>query len=149
MYENKEIAARMKNEPEVKKYMKKVMPYIQMVKERYEQIGSRAIDLQSPFDEMNVLNENIGYVTSTLELDGVEVNIFCRLVKCSSKINFIFATEFYENFRSNIQLRAIMLSKKIPILVILRITFTEFPVFILRLVLKMRKFSKMRLNLGG
>jgi len=49
------------------------MPYIQMVKERYEQIGSRAIDLQSPFDEMNVLNENIGYVTSTLELDGVEV----------------------------------------------------------------------------
>merc|ERR1712227_546764 len=73
MYENKEIAARMKNEPEVKKYMKKVMPYIQMVKERYEQIGSRAIDLQSPFDEMNVLNENIGYVTSTLELDGVEV----------------------------------------------------------------------------
>ena len=73
MYENKAIAQRMKSEPEVKKYMKKVMPYVQMVKERVGQIGERALDLTSPFDEMQVLNENIDYMTNTLELDGIEV----------------------------------------------------------------------------
>lgn len=71
-FDNKAIAARMKTEPAVKKYMKKVMPYIQMVKERYEAIGKRALDLTSPFDEMKVLNESMGYMTSALEL-GIDV----------------------------------------------------------------------------
>jgi len=75
MYENKEIAARMKGEPDVKKYMKKVMPYVQMVKERFEQIGIRALDLTSPFDEMDILNQNIDYMAQTLELDGIDVRI--------------------------------------------------------------------------
>jgi len=71
-FDNKAIAARMKTEPDVKKYMKKVMPYIQMVKERYEAIGKRALDLTSPFDEMKVLNESMSYMTSALEL-GIDV----------------------------------------------------------------------------
>ena len=73
MYDNNDIAKRMKTEPEVKKYMKKVMPYIQMVKERFETIGVRALDLVSPFDEMKILNENAEYLAQTLQLDGVQV----------------------------------------------------------------------------
>ena len=73
MYENNEIAKKMKSNADVKKYMKKVMPYIQMVKERFEKIGIRALDLQSPFDEMKILNENLEYMAQTLELDGMEV----------------------------------------------------------------------------
>jgi len=75
--ENKEIAGQLKTIPEVKKYMKKVMPYVQMVKERYELIGERALDLTSPFDEMTILNESIDYINATLEstfgLQGVQI----------------------------------------------------------------------------
>lgn len=71
-FDNKTIAARMKTEQDVKKYMKKVMPYIQMVKERYEAIGKRALDLTSPFDEMKVLNESMSYMTCALEL-GIDI----------------------------------------------------------------------------
>ena len=90
--ENKEIAAQLKTVPEVKKFMKKVMPYVQMVKgkmnfvfelftkkiERYELIGERALSLTSPFDEMEILNESIDYIQATLEstfgLQGVQVS---------------------------------------------------------------------------
>ena len=58
----------------MKKYMKKVMPYVQMVKERYELIGERALSLTSPFDEMKILKENSDYITGTLELQGINVS---------------------------------------------------------------------------
>ena len=54
--------------------MKKVMPYVQMVKERYELIGERALSLTSPFDEMKILKENADYITGTLELQGINVS---------------------------------------------------------------------------
>lgn len=54
--------------------MKKVMPYVQMVKERYELIGERALSLTSPFDEMKILKENSDYITGTLELQGINVS---------------------------------------------------------------------------
>ena len=59
------------------------MPYVQMVKERYDLIGERALSLTSPFDEMKILTENTDYITSTLELQGINVSIFmgslCRI----------------------------------------------------------------------
>ena len=58
----------------MKKYMKKVMPYVQMVKERYDLIGERALSLTSPFDEMKILKENSDYITGTLELQGINVS---------------------------------------------------------------------------
>merc|ERR1711892_1347588 len=73
----KEIAGQLKTVPEVKKFMKKVMPYVQMVKERYELIGERALDLTSPFDEHAILSESIDYIQATLEstfgLQGVQI----------------------------------------------------------------------------
>ena len=70
----KDIAAQLKKVDAVKKYMKKVMPYVQMVKERYELIGERALSLTSPFDEMKILKENADYITGTLELQGINVS---------------------------------------------------------------------------
>ena len=70
----KDIAAQLKKVDAVKKYMKKVMPYVQMVKERYELIGERALSLTSPFDEMKILKENSDYITGTLELQGINVS---------------------------------------------------------------------------
>ena len=70
----KDIAAQLKKVDAVKKYMKKVMPYVQMVKERYDLIGERALSLTSPFDEMKILKENSDYITGTLELQGINVS---------------------------------------------------------------------------
>lgn len=71
--DNKIIAAQLKNIPELKKYMKKVMPFVQAIKEKVEKTGINALNLTLDFDEMGVLNKNILYLTNTLELEGVDV----------------------------------------------------------------------------
>ncbi|XP_013388845.1 leucine--tRNA ligase, cytoplasmic isoform X1 [Lingula anatina] len=71
--ENKEIAAAFGNKPELKKYMKKVMPFVQLVKEGVAQKGVEAMNLTLDFDEKAVLEANLTYLVSTLELEGLEV----------------------------------------------------------------------------
>ncbi|KAM5299815.1 leucine--tRNA ligase, cytoplasmic isoform 2-T2 [Ctenodactylus gundi] len=71
--DNKVIASELGNLPELKKYMKKVMPFVAMVKENVEKMGPRVLDLQLEFDEQAVLMENIVYLTNSLELEHIEV----------------------------------------------------------------------------
>ncbi|KAL9836093.1 leucine--tRNA ligase, cytoplasmic [Geothlypis trichas] len=71
--DNKVIASELNTLPELKKYMKKVMPFVAMVKENLEKNGSRVLDLELEFDERAVLMENIVYLTNSLELDHIEV----------------------------------------------------------------------------
>ncbi|XP_033622748.1 leucine--tRNA ligase, cytoplasmic isoform X1 [Fukomys damarensis] len=71
--DNKVIASELGNMPELKKYMKKVMPFVAMVKENVEKMGPRVLDLQLEFDEQAVLMENIVYLTNSLELEHIEV----------------------------------------------------------------------------
>ncbi|CAK8697067.1 unnamed protein product [Clavelina lepadiformis] len=72
--ENKIIAGKLKERPQLKKYMKKVMPFVASVKEIVAQSGvDQGLALTSPFDELSVLQNNSTYLTDTLELDGVEV----------------------------------------------------------------------------
>uniref|UniRef100_A0A8C6EWS3 Leucine--tRNA ligase, cytoplasmic n=2 Tax=Marmota marmota marmota TaxID=9994 RepID=A0A8C6EWS3_MARMA len=71
--ENKVIATELGNLPELKKYMKKVMPFVAMIKENVEKMGPRVLDLQLEFDEQTVLMENIVYLTNSLELEHIEV----------------------------------------------------------------------------
>uniref|UniRef100_A0A8B9ZHL6 Leucine--tRNA ligase, cytoplasmic n=1 Tax=Anas platyrhynchos TaxID=8839 RepID=A0A8B9ZHL6_ANAPL len=71
--DNKVIASELSNLPELKKYMKKVMPFVAMIKENLEKKGSRVLDLELEFDEQAVLMENIVYLTNSLELDHIEV----------------------------------------------------------------------------
>lgn len=71
--DNKVIANELGNFPELKKYMKKVMPFVAMIKENVEKIGPRVLDLQLEFDEQAVLMENIVYLTNSLELEHIEV----------------------------------------------------------------------------
>ncbi|XP_006891165.1 PREDICTED: leucine--tRNA ligase, cytoplasmic isoform X1 [Elephantulus edwardii] len=71
--DNKVIASELGNLPELKKYMKKVMPFVAMIKENLEKIGARVLDLQLEFDEQAVLMENIVYLTNSLELEHIEV----------------------------------------------------------------------------
>ncbi|KAM4868232.1 leucine--tRNA ligase, cytoplasmic isoform X2 [Urocitellus parryii] len=71
--DNKVIANELGNLPELKKYMKKVMPFVAMIKENVEKMGPRVLDLQLEFDEQTVLMENIVYLTNSLEIEHIEV----------------------------------------------------------------------------
>uniref|UniRef100_A0ABI7Y6B3 leucine--tRNA ligase n=1 Tax=Felis catus TaxID=9685 RepID=A0ABI7Y6B3_FELCA len=71
--DNKIIASELGSLPELKKYMKKVMPFVAMIKENLEKMGPRVLDLQLEFDEQAVLMENIVYLTNSLELEHIEV----------------------------------------------------------------------------
>ncbi|XP_027697624.1 leucine--tRNA ligase, cytoplasmic [Vombatus ursinus] len=71
--DNKIIASELGSLPELKKYMKKVMPFVAMMKENLEKTGPQVLDLQLEFDEQGVLMENIVYLTNSLELDHIEV----------------------------------------------------------------------------
>ncbi|KAM8764836.1 leucine--tRNA ligase, cytoplasmic [Rhynchonycteris naso] len=71
--DNKIIAGELGSLPELKKYMKKVMPFVAMIKENLEKVGPRVLDLQLEFDEQAVLMENVVYLTNSLELEHIEV----------------------------------------------------------------------------
>ncbi|XP_034033946.1 leucine--tRNA ligase, cytoplasmic isoform X1 [Thalassophryne amazonica] len=71
--DNKLIASELGALPELKKYMKKVMPFVAMIKENLEKNGPRVLDLELEFDERAVLTENLVYLTNSLELEQIEV----------------------------------------------------------------------------
>uniref|UniRef100_A0A672T7K1 Leucyl-tRNA synthetase 1 n=1 Tax=Sinocyclocheilus grahami TaxID=75366 RepID=A0A672T7K1_SINGR len=71
--DNKVIAMELGAMPELKKYMKRVMPFVAMIKDNLEKNGSRVLDLELEFDERAVLLENIVYLTNSLELDQIDV----------------------------------------------------------------------------
>lgn len=71
--DNKVIATELGAMPELKKYMKRVMPFVAMIKDSLEKIGPRVLDLELEFDERTVLLENIVYLTNSLELDQIDV----------------------------------------------------------------------------
>jgi leucyl-tRNA synthetase len=67
--ENKKLAADFARMPELKKYQKKVMPFVQTIKERIESVGiQRGTQQTSDFDEIEVLNNNIAYLRSSLDV---------------------------------------------------------------------------------
>ncbi|TRY58119.1 hypothetical protein DNTS_025532 [Danionella cerebrum] len=71
--DNKLIATELGAMPELKKYMKRVMPFVAMIKDNLEKNGPRVLDLELEFDERAVLLENIVYLTNSLELDQIDV----------------------------------------------------------------------------
>ncbi|XP_042620323.1 leucine--tRNA ligase, cytoplasmic-like [Cyprinus carpio] len=71
--DNKVIAMELGAMPELKKYMKRVMPFVAMIKDNLEKNGPRVLDLELEFDECAVLLENIVYLTNSLELDQTDV----------------------------------------------------------------------------
>ena len=71
--DNKEISKTLCALPQLKKYMKKVMPFAQTVKDRLDAAGDlSAFNNTIDFDEMKIINESLLYLKSTLELEGLE-----------------------------------------------------------------------------
>ncbi|KRT82169.1 tRNA synthetase, partial [Oryctes borbonicus] len=71
--DNKTISLELCSKKELKNYMKKVMPFAQMVREKSEQIGSKAFAVSLEFNEAEVLSNNNVYLANTLDLEEVVV----------------------------------------------------------------------------
>jgi len=71
--DNKAISVEMGKKPELKKFMKRVMPFVAFMKEKVVSTGISALDTSLPWDEMTVLQDNLSYITNTLQLEGVSI----------------------------------------------------------------------------
>lgn len=52
----------------LKKYMKRVMPFAQMVKDKLVKVGDSAFNIKLDFDEKQVLEINKSYLENTLDV---------------------------------------------------------------------------------
>ncbi|VEN44598.1 unnamed protein product [Callosobruchus maculatus] len=71
--DNKVLSAELGKMEELKKYMKKVMPFVQATREKMEQLGVKALALTLEFDEADVLRSNSSYLANTLDVEEVLV----------------------------------------------------------------------------
>nr|XP_053634011.1 leucine--tRNA ligase, cytoplasmic-like [Cherax quadricarinatus] len=80
--DNKELSRSLGSNPNLKKYMKKVMPFAQAVRERLNTLGEKALRDTLDFDERSILEENIDYLRGTLDLEGLQM---CWTEECDNE----------------------------------------------------------------
>ncbi|XP_046919775.2 leucyl-tRNA synthetase [Dermatophagoides farinae] len=71
--ENNIIASRLSKINDLKKYMKKVMPFVEMRKRLFQTSGENVFEDRAHFDELAVLQQNYDYLVSTLDLCGIDL----------------------------------------------------------------------------
>ncbi|GMR43883.1 hypothetical protein PMAYCL1PPCAC_14078 [Pristionchus mayeri] len=71
--DNKTISQLIAKDDSLKKFAKKTMPFVQMVKENFEAKGAAALAVACEFDQAAVLEENRDYLMNGLELDGLVI----------------------------------------------------------------------------
>ncbi|KAK2170434.1 hypothetical protein LSH36_3g30089 [Paralvinella palmiformis] len=71
--ENEIVFRELSKEDGIKKYKKKLMPFVILIQENVSKRGIEAMNLTTDFDERSILEKNLVYLTATLELEGVMV----------------------------------------------------------------------------
>ncbi|KAK0417447.1 hypothetical protein QR680_013016 [Steinernema hermaphroditum] len=71
--DNKIISQRLGKEESLKKFMKKTMPFVQMIKQKVENSENNTIEVSCPFDQKAVLQQNLDYLVSTLQLKNLSI----------------------------------------------------------------------------
>jgi len=77
--DNKAVSVELGKKPELKKFMKKVMPFVAFMKEKVSTSGLSVLDTSLPWDEMKVLSENISYIITSIGLEGVDLALSSEL----------------------------------------------------------------------
>lgn len=57
----------------LKKYQKKVMPFVQKIRDRVSTLGKAAMSVTVDFDERNIIETNLEYLKGTLDLEQLEI----------------------------------------------------------------------------
>lgn len=68
MPDNKDISVALNQKAELKRHMKKVMPFVQTVRQKVEKAGLSALKQTLAFKEYEVLRINLSYLKHTLEV---------------------------------------------------------------------------------
>lgn len=71
--DNSVIAKSLKGQDTLKPYMKKVMPFAEFRRQMVANIGVEAFNLTVPFDEMQVLNDNMPYLKNSLDVEDINI----------------------------------------------------------------------------
>ncbi|KAL5242259.1 hypothetical protein ACI65C_009669 [Semiaphis heraclei] len=71
--DNKIISSALGKKETLKKYMKRAMPFAQMVKEKLIKVGDSAFNVKLDFDEKSVLEVNRSYLENTLDLEHFDI----------------------------------------------------------------------------
>ena len=79
---NKEVFEKLKSLPELKPHMKKLMPFVQQVKDNIAVKKAEALQLSLPFDEKATLMINLNYLVRSLEV-CVCVCVCVRVCMCA------------------------------------------------------------------
>ena len=75
----KQMKAFCASTPELKKMTKKIMQFVMFIKPDVEANGRSELSLESPFNEMNLINDNIAYIKKCIAENGV-TNVTAMLV---------------------------------------------------------------------
>lgn len=73
---NKELYEALKGIPELKNFLKKLMPFVQSIKESLDTKGEEAFALTLPYDEKETLLMNLKYIVHSLEVGFSALLIF-------------------------------------------------------------------------
>ena len=73
--DNKTISAELNAKEELKKYQKKVMPFVAYLKEQANAKGVSALNSTLDFDEFDTLNINNKYLVNTLQVNLIILNL--------------------------------------------------------------------------
>ena len=77
---NKEVFEKLKSLPELKPHMKKLMPFVQQVKDNVTVKKAEALQLSLPFDEKATLMINLNYLVRSLEVNVCVCVCMCLCV---------------------------------------------------------------------
>lgn len=82
--DNKTISSALGKKDLLKKYMKRAMPFAQMVKEKLIKVGDSAFNIKLDFDEKHVLEVNRTYLENTLD---VSISFYFVYISLTSQQN--------------------------------------------------------------
>ena len=82
---NKEVFEKLKSLPELKPHMKKLMPFVQQVKDNVAVKKAEALQLSLPFDEKATLMINLNYLVRSLE-----VSVWLCLCMCMCVCVYVY-----------------------------------------------------------
>lgn len=85
--DNKSISSLLTPKAELKRHLKKVMPFVQAVRQKVEQLGISALKQNLSFNEYDILKINLNYLKHTLEVSLLNSYFIVLLLKNERIVN--------------------------------------------------------------